>query len=109
MSSNVPSPSVAKQRVGPPAGDEQVGVAVIVDVADSDAVAVATWQRGDSRSLADVLECAIALVPEKAIAGVWCVSAGGERAPLHHVDVEPAVAVVVEQADARRSIVSGIW
>ena len=37
-----------------------------------------------------------------------CVERGRERAALHDVNIEPAVAVVVEQPNARRSMASGI-
>ena len=95
---------VAVEGVGPPAGDEQVGVAVVVVVADGDAVAVAPGQPAMPDALGDVLERAVAPVAEQAVAArrASC-GLGGNGPPWTTVDVEPAVAVVVEQADARRS------
>src|SRR5439155_15708037 len=50
-------------------------------------------------SLGDVLESPIPLVAEQPVAGRWGVGAGGKPAALDGIDVEEAVAVVVEQAD----------
>jgi hypothetical protein len=94
-----PVATIVIQRVRPLTCDEQVRVSIIIDIPDGDAVAVATWQRCDSRSLAHVLERAVALVAEKAITRVRCVWAGGKRAPLDNVHVEPAVAVVIQQTN----------
>ena len=93
--------AVAVKGVGPPAGDEQVGVAVVVDVADGDAVAISAGEGGDPGGFGGVLEGAVAAIVEEAVAVGGPARAGRERASLGGVDVEPAVAVVVEQAQAR--------
>ena len=51
-------------------------------------------------ALGDVLERAVAPVAEEPVARVESCGAGRETSALDAVDVEPAVAVVVEQADA---------
>ena len=48
------------------------------------------------RSLGDVLERAVAAVPEEPVAERWS-SPGGKRPPWMAVDVEKAVSVVVEE------------
>ena len=58
---------VAVEGIRPPSGDEQVGVAVVVDIADGDAVAVAAGEGGDPGGFGGVLECAIAAVVEEAV------------------------------------------
>ena len=71
------------------------------------AVSLAPGDPGDAGFLGDVLECAVAAVAKEPIAGGrWCGSrATGrvvERPSLDAIDVEPAVAVEVEQAHAAR-------
>ena len=95
-----PVPSVAVKGVRPPAGDEEVGTAVVVEVADGDPVAVASLHPGDAGPFGGVFERAIAAVAEQAVAGRRPAGIGGKRTPLDDVDVEPTVAVVVQQADA---------
>src|SRR6185437_15720153 len=73
---------VAIERVGAPAGDEEVRVAIVVDVADGDAVAVAAGHPADPGGLRDVLERAIAPVAEEAVAGPRPRLVGGEGPPL---------------------------
>ena len=63
-----PVAPVAIQRVRPPAGDEQVGAAVVVVVADGHPVAVAAAEPRDARRGRDVLERAVAAVAEQAVA-----------------------------------------
>ena len=73
---------VVVEGIGPPSGDEQVGAAVVVVVADGDPVAVAAGQRGQAGRGGDVLEPAVAAVAEEAVAeGAGSRSAGG-TAPL---------------------------
>ena len=55
---------------------------------------------GDASLLGDVVEGAVALIAEQAVAVARRCRTGGERAPLDHIDIEPAIAVVVEQTDA---------
>ena len=81
-------------------------------------MAVSARERGDPGALGDVLEGAVAPVAEEAIAGRRAIRAGREGAALDAVDVEPAVAVVVQQrhaaaerlgelVDGRRAVVVG--
>ena len=97
-----PVAPVAIQGVGAEAGDEEVGPAVVIIVADRHSVAVATRHRGDLRGLADILEAAVAAVAEEAIAGRSPAASRQERSALDAVHVEPAVAVVIEQPDPTR-------
>ena len=91
-------------------GDEQVGMAVVVVVAHGHAHAVSAspGDRGDAGFLGHVLEGAVAAVAEEPIAGGRSASLPGPPAraaqgsALDAIDVEPAVAVEVEQADAAR-------
>ena len=92
---------VAEERVAAQAGDEEVGVAVVVVVAGGDAEVVAP--PGHARRLGHVGEGAVAR----------CCGRGGSsmrgpssprramRRAVHDVDVEPAVVVVVEEGHAR--------
>ena len=113
-----PVAAVAIERVGSPAGDEEVGMAVVVDVADGHAVPVASLHPADAGSVARIVKRAVALVPKQSIARVGPVGPGREDASLDDVDIEPAIAVVVEQtnpaghrlgnlAETRASIVEG--
>ena len=95
-----PVPAIAIQGIGSPPGHEEVGVAVVVVVADRHAVAVALGHAADPRGVRHVFERAVAAVAEQAVAPGWLSRIGGESAPLHEIDIEPAVAVVVDQADA---------
>ena len=100
---------VAIERVRPKPGDEQVGAAVVVVIAGRDAqpVALSPGERGDPRGFGDILESPVAAVVEKTVArnrGGLVPVAGllQDRPALHAVDVEPAVAVEVEQSHAAR-------
>ena len=96
-----PAPAqIAIQGIGPPSGDEEVGPAVVVVVAHGDAVAVAAGQRGQAGGRGDVLEAAVAAIAEEAVAERWRAAARWEGASLEGVDVEPAVAVEVEDGHA---------
>jgi hypothetical protein len=90
---------VAKELVAGDVGDEDVGVAVVVEVSNGDAHPVA--RSSDSRFFCDVGECAVVVVAEESI------PVGGrsffERRDLGSVDgidVEEPVIVVVEQRNA---------
>ena len=100
---------VAVERIGHEPADEEIGPAVVVVVPHGHAMAVSLTPRdpGDAGFLGDVFKCAVAPVPKEPIAGGrWCGSraAGrvGERSSLHAIDVEPAVAVEVDQAHSSR-------
>ena len=91
---------VAEERVAAQAGDEQVGVAVVVVVGGDDAQVVAP--AGHARGLGHVGERAVAVVVVQAVpvAGPVLLERLDRRA-VDDVDVEPAVVVVVEERDAR--------
>src|SRR3954452_554254 len=72
-------------------------MSVVVVVADGHTVAISTRQSGDPRRTRDILECAVPPVTEQPIARRRATGIGGESPPLYEVDVEPAVAVVVDQ------------
>ena len=91
---------VPVERVRSPAGDEQVGQAVVVEVARRHAVAVAALERPDPGRARDVLEGAVAAVAEEVVAVAAGRTDRGERPPLDGEDVEPAVAVEVDQRHA---------
>ena len=95
-----PVAPVAEQGVRPPSGDEQVGVAVVVEVADRHAVAIPAGQGGQARGAGDVAEMAVPEVAEQPVLVGEPRRRWREDAPLDRVDVEPAVAVEVEQGDA---------
>src|SRR5262249_22409021 len=63
-------------------------------------MAVPPGHRGDARRPGDVLEGAVPTVAEQAIAGSGGLQLGREGTALDEVDVEPAVAVDIDQADA---------
>ena len=86
--------------IGPPSGDEEVGPAVVVVVAHGDPVPVAARQRGQAGRGGGVLEPAVAAVAEEAVAEGSGARAGRERSALDGVDVEPSVAVEVEDGHA---------
>ena len=91
---------VVIEGVGPPAGDEEVGAAVVVVVAHGDAVAVAAGQRGQAgrggRRPRTGRRRGCGRGGRRTAEG----PARGERSPLDGVDVEPAVAVEVEDGHA---------
>ena len=95
-----PVASVAVKGVRSPAGDEEVGTAVVVEVADGHAMAVTSLHPGDAGPFGGVFKCAVAAVAEQPVAGRRSAGIGRESTALDDVDVEPAVAVVVQQADA---------
>ncbi len=74
-------------------------MAVVVVVADGDAVAIAPRESVQPGPLGDILESAVAAVSEQRSPHDGSI-VGRERAALDRIDVEPAVAVVVEQAHA---------
>ncbi len=92
--------TVPVEGIPAPAGHEEVRSAVVVEVAHGDTMPIAPCQGGDAGFFRDVLEGAVAAVPEQAVAAFGGCLSGGERAALDGVDVEPAVTVVVDQADA---------
>ena len=95
---------VVEQGIGPPSGDEHVGSAIVVVVGDGHPVTVSAGQCREPRPFRDILEGAVAQVAEQAIAvgdlGLTTAHRGRERPPLEAVDVQPPVAVIVEEADA---------
>src|SRR4051812_44069719 len=84
------------------AGDEQIHVAVIVEVADraADAVDLLAGARAvHARPVRDVLEPAptVAAVPVETVAKRGLPLVARERGSLHQIDIQPPIAVVVEQ------------
>src|SRR5262249_59511125 len=65
-------------------------------------VAIARASGGEARLDGDVDEGAVAAIAEQAVGAGRAGRLGREGPALHRVDVEPAVAVVVEQAEASR-------
>ena len=79
-------------------------MAVAVDIADGDAVAVPAGESADARAIGDVLEGAVASIVEQAIpracrrrsgVGGW-----SEGTSLDAVDIKPAVAVIVQEGES---------
>ena len=56
------------EGIRPPAGDEQVGAAVVIVVAHRHAVAIPLGRAGQPRGLGDVLEGAVPAIPKEAVA-----------------------------------------
>src|ERR1017187_7170019 len=57
-------PRVAIECIGPPAGDEEVGPAVVVVIADGDSVAVTAGKRRNTGAFGDVFESTVSPVSE---------------------------------------------
>ena len=72
---------VVVEGIGPPSGDEEVGAAVVVVVADGDPVPVAAGQRGQAGRGGGVLEPAVAAVAEEAVAEGQREPSGGGNGP----------------------------
>ena len=93
---------VLEKRVGPVVGDVQVRVAVVVDVGGAAAHADAAVVDPEPRP--GFLEEAALRLPEEGVgrrrSAVAPALPGSDRRPLHEVDVEPAVAVGVEEGPA---------
>ena len=69
---------------------------VIVIIANGHTMAVTLRQIGDAGCGAGIREGAVPLIVEKAIATALAVRIGRKRTTLDDIDVEPAVAVVIE-------------
>ena len=76
-----PVPSIAIQGIGSPPGHEEIGMAVVVVIADRHALAVALGHPPDSRGVGHVLERAVAAVAEQAVAPGGLSGIGGNRPP----------------------------
>ncbi len=95
-----PIPLVAVQRITTPSGDEEIRMAVVVDVAYRHAMTVAPRECGEARRRGRVLECAIAPITKQPVSfGLGGGEVGRKGTGLCQVNVEPAVAVVVEEPD----------
>src|SRR5207247_1082813 len=76
-----PITAVMVKRIGPPSGNEQIGMAVVVVVADCDTLAVASARHpGQPAGRRDVLERAVAAVTVESIARLGGGGIGRERA-----------------------------
>src|SRR5262249_28358863 len=92
-----PSALVVEEDVRAEEGQVEVGAPVVVVVPHRDALAPPA--AADPRPLGDVFEGAVAPVAEKGGAGSGTGSRR-QRGAVGEEDVEPAVAVVVEEGDA---------
>ena len=76
-------PAVMVKGIRPPAGDEEVGAAIVIVVAHGHAVAIPLGRAGQARGLGDVLEAAVPAIPKEAVAprgaGIPLVSFRGRR------------------------------
>jgi len=90
---------VAEELVAGDVGEEDIGPTVVVEVADGDSHAVAFAL--DASLFGDVGEGAVAVVVEEAvpIAGRFLLQ-GRDCGTVDEVNVQPAVVIVVDQADA---------
>ncbi len=102
------------QRIGTPSRDKEVRPAVVIVVADAHSVAISPRQSADAGPLGHIFKAPPAAIAEKSIAwlrvGGRGLGIGGtkdhgrrgwrKRAPLNDVDIEPAVAVEVEEPHA---------
>jgi hypothetical protein len=93
-------PSIVIQGIGSPPGHEEIGVAVVVAIAYRHAVAEALGHAADSRGSGHVFERPVAAVAEQSVSPGGLSGIGGEPASLDEIDIEPAVAIVVDEADA---------
>ena len=91
---------IAIKGIRAPARDEEIGAAVVVKIADGNAVAVAARQLPDSSLLGHIVEGAVATVPEQSVARGPIEGSRRKRTTLHDKHVEPAVAVIVQEADS---------
>ena len=91
--------AIAVEHVGPVVGDVQVGAAVAVDVASAGAHPVLAM--ADPGTLGDVGERAVAAVAVEPMLRPLRDRCIGKRPAVDDEDVDPAVAVVVEEQPAR--------
>src|SRR5439155_16953654 len=80
--------------------EEKVGMTIVVMIPNGHSVAVTLREIRDAGGGGGILVSAVPPVAEEAVAGARGLRVGGERSALDAVDIEPAVAVVVEKADA---------
>ena len=95
-----PITPVAQQPVAAPPGQEQVGMAVVVVIGHGDAVTIGPGELGQAGTMSHVSECAVATIPEQAVARAWPAGYGRECSALSDEDIHPAVAVEIQQADS---------
>jgi hypothetical protein len=90
---------IAEKLVARDVCDKDVGVAVVVEVTNGNAHAIA--RSGYASFFSDVSECAVMVVAEKSIpVGRRRLFERGNLGAVDTVDIEEAVVVVVEQCDA---------
>ena len=89
---------IVVKGVRPPSGDKEVGPAVIVEVGDRDPMPIAPGECGQAGRNGCVLEGSVAAIAEEAVSERRA-RRGGNRSALNGVNVEPAVAVKIEDAD----------
>ena len=94
----VPSAVVAVERVLTVVGDEEIVPAVVVVVADADALSPPG--AGEAGLEGDVGEGAVAVVFEEMAGGRLALGEAFEAGAVHEEDVDPVVVVVVVEGDA---------
>ncbi len=101
--------TISKKVVTEQTGDEKVGVPVVVVITDGDTLAITSppGEALDPGLPRDIAKRPVPLVAKEPVARLGdCsrASAWGrrERAPLHTVDIEPAIPVEVNEAHATR-------
>ena len=97
---------VVIKGIRPPAGDEQIGTTVVIEVADGDTLAVTAGEPGQSGRVGHVYEAAVAPVAEESVVERSRTRRRRKLSPLNGVDVEPAVAIEVQECD---TAAHGLW
>ncbi len=93
---------IVQQEIRPEPRDEQIGPAVVVVIGAGHAEAISAANPRDPGALARILERPVSAVAEQAVAqlGPGRLGPGWEGSTLDEIDIEPAVAVIVEDGDA---------
>src|SRR5687767_1307322 len=89
------APRVPIERVRTDVGDVKVDQAVVVVIAGAGAHAVIAVKK--SRPGGDILECAVAAIPEQSMARPAADRRIGNRAAVDEKDVDPVVVVEIEE------------
>ena len=76
-----PVPSIAIQAIGSPPGQKEVGMAVVVVIADGDAVSISLGHSADSRGVRHIFECPVAAVAKQPVSPWRLSGIGGNRPP----------------------------
>lgn len=84
-------PFVVIKSVTSPTRDKEVGLAVVIDVSDGHAVAIAARKGGQSRLLGDVFKGSVASVAEELVSLVFASGTRGKRSSLNEINVDISV------------------